>query len=301
SFSPDGKTFTFKLSSFLYIYQEFEFNFETGKLTLKSTKKAPGFDGDHYDQYLTHYKAKDGKDIPILMAHRKGINPDRSRAGLLYGYGGFKIQQHPGYTPLWAFLMKEKDMVVSIALIRGGYERDAVTFLNKDRKYGFVGDKKQFINGGSNGGLLVGATCNLIPEKLGGCIADVGVMDILRFGTFTGGASWESDYGLPQNSKEMFETEMKYSPLENVLPTKKSNKDKVYPPYLINTSDNDDRVSPVHSLKLAATIQANHKKSPNPALLYVAHNSGHSPSNAPKRVDGYVNMVSLINLTLRKQ
>ncbi|KXN65027.1 alpha/beta-hydrolase, partial [Conidiobolus coronatus NRRL 28638] len=319
--SGDGSSLAFNLDSFLHYSQSYRFDFDTNTLTLVNTFTHPNFDASKFVQYRTLYTAKDGTEIPLLIAHKKGIKPDQSHPGFLYGYGGFKSIQKPNYDQFWAYLLQEKNMVLAIALVRGGSERgydwwesatklnkyrsysdyaDAVEFLHKDPKYGFVGKNMQFINGVSNGGLLTAATCNLIPEKLGGCIADVGVQDLLRYDRWTVGDGWKEDYGKPSDSKEQFNALMKISPLENVLPAVNATQTKYYPPYLINTADYDDRVSPVHSLKLAATIQNNHKASPHPALLYVAHHSGHNPSSNTKYLDKCVNAVSLINIALNK-
>jgi prolyl oligopeptidase len=318
-FVDNGSSITFDLDSFLYYSQSYRFDFDTNTLTLVSSFTHPNFEASKFVQYRALYTAKDGTEIPLLIAHKKGIKPDQSHPGFLYGYGGFKSIQKPRYDQFWAYLLQEKNIVLAIALVRGGSERgddwwqsgtklnkyisysdyaDAVEFLNKDPKYGFVGKNMQFINGASNGGLLTAATCNLIPEKLGGCIADVGVQDLLRYDRWTVGDGWKEDYGKPSDSKEQFNALMKISPLENVLPTVNATQTKYYPPYLINTADYDDRVSPVHSLKLAATIQKNHRTSPHPALLYVAHHSGHGPSSHTKYLDKCVNAVSLINIAL---
>ncbi|KXN68748.1 prolyl oligopeptidase [Conidiobolus coronatus NRRL 28638] len=319
-FTNNGNSITFLLTSFLQ-NQFYRYDFDKNSFTIEQKFDHRNFDSSKFVEYRALYTAKDGTEVPILITHRKGIKPDQSHAGFLYGYGGFNTMQSPRYDEFWAYLLQEKDMVIAIALVRGGNERgerwryegiqenkyrsysdyaDAVEFLHSDPKYGFVGKNMQFINGASNGGLLTSATCNLIPEKLGGCIADVGVHDLLRYSQFTVGDGWKDDYGKASDSKDMFNSLMKISPLENVLPPVNGTQTKFYPPYLINTADYDDRVSPLHSLKLAATIQNNHRNSPHPTLLYVAHRSGHSPSSRTKYLDKCVNAVSFINIVLKK-
>ncbi len=213
---------------------------------------------------------------------------DGSAPAILYGYGGFNVSLGPGYSSSrMAWL--EMGGIYAEAILRGGGEygeawHQAGTKTHKQNVFDdFIGcaqfliankytsPRKLAINGGSNGGLLVGATELQRPELFGAVLAQVGVMDMLRFDKFTIGYAWKPDYGSPSDNEEEFRAILKYSPVQNVHPGTH------YPPTFITTADHDDRVFPAHSFKFAATMQAAAEKTAGaaPVLIRVETRAGH--------------------------
>ncbi len=246
------------------------------------------FDPALYETRQVFAPSKDGTKVPLFLTYKKGTPMDGSAPAILYGYGGFNVSLGPGYASsrlAWV----EMGGIYAEAILRGGGEygekwHDAGTKTHKQNVFDdFIGcaeyliankytsPKKLAINGGSNGGLLVGAVELQRPELFGAVLAQVGVMDMLRFDKFTIGYAWKSDYGSPSENKEEFTAIYKYSPVHNV---------KVgvhYPPTLITTADHDDRVFPAHSFKFAAALQAAADKTPGaaPVLIRVETRAGH--------------------------
>jgi prolyl oligopeptidase len=228
--------------------------------------------------------SKDGTKFPVFIAHRKGITLDGSNPTLLYGYGGFNISMTPTYRVMAAAWMKMGGVYV-LAGLRGGGEygadwHDAGTKLKKQNVFDdfiaaaewlmakkYTSPAKLAINGGSNGGLLVGAVLNQRPELFGAAVPEVGVMDMLRYHQFTIGWAWASDYGTADNAEE-FKALLAYSPLHNVK------RGKPYPPVLVMTADHDDRVVPAHSFKYAAVMQNAMQDAANETTLGRAGKSG---------------------------
>ena len=224
------------------------------------------FNADEFETRQAFVTSKDGTKFPIFIAHKKGLKLDGSNPTILYGYGGFNISLTPGYNVTAATWMKMGGVYVSASL-RGGGEyganwHDAGTKLKKQNVFddfiaaaewlianNYTQSSKLAINGGSNGGLLVGAVLNQRPELFGAAVPQVGVMDMLRFHKFTIGWAWVSDYGSADNA-EQFKALYAYSPLHTIRSGKK------YPPVLVTTADHDDRVVPAHSFKYAASLQA---------------------------------------------
>ncbi len=264
------------------------------RLDLKSYNtsvwKAPKlpFSPADFETKLVFAPSKDGTKIPLFVSYKKGVKLDGSAPAILYGYGGFNISLGPGYASSRLAWM-EMGGVYAEAILRGGGEygeawHQAGTKTHKQNVFDdFIGcaeylignkytsAKKLAINGGSNGGLLVGAVELQRPELFGAALAQVGVMDMLRFDKFTIGYAWKSDYGSPSDNEEEFRAILKYSPVQNV---------KVgvhYPPTLITTADHDDRVFPAHSFKFAAELQAAAEKTPGaaPQLIRVETRAGH--------------------------
>ena len=246
------------------------------------------FDPAQYETKLLFATSKDGTRVPLFVTARKGVKLDGTNPTLLYGYGGFNISLGPAYSSTRLAWM-ELGGVYAEAILRGGGEygekwHHAGTKLQKQNvfddfigcaeyliKSGYTSPRKLAINGGSNGGLLVGAVELQRPELFGAVLAQVGVMDMLRFDKFTIGYAWKSDYGSPSDNEEEFKAIRKYSPLHNVHPGTR------YPPTMILTADHDDRVFPAHSFKFAATMQAAAEKTPGaaPVLIRVETRAGH--------------------------
>jgi len=222
--------------------------------------------------------------VPMFVAHKTGIKLDGANPTLLYGYGGFDISLTPGFS-ISRLQWMEMGGVFAVANLRGGGEygdawHRAGTKLHKQnvfddfiaaaeylisRKY--TNSQKIAIQGGSNGGLLVGACMTQRPELYGACLPAVGVMDMLRFQKFTAGRYWVDDYGSSDN-KEEFEALIKYSPYHNLRPGVR------YPATLITTADHDDRVVPGHSFKFAARLQED-QAGPAPVLIRIETKAGH--------------------------
>ena len=222
------------------------------------------FDTTGYETRQVFVRSKDGTQIPLFLTHKKDLRLDGQNPTLLYGYGGFSISLMPGFaTSRLAWL--EMGGVYAQAILRGGGEygeewHQAGMLHNKQNVFDdfiacaewLIAEKitstpKLAINGGSNGGLLVGACLTQRPDLFGACLPDVGVMDMLRFHKFTIGWAWVSDYGSAEDP-EQFKTLYAYSPLHNLKPGTK------YPPTLVTTADHDDRVVPGHSFKFAAAL-----------------------------------------------
>jgi prolyl oligopeptidase len=250
------------------------------------------FDPGAFAQSQVFYPAKDGTRIPMLLAYRKGLKLDTDNPLLLYGYGGFGIPNLPRFNPaLIAWL--EMGGVYAVANIRGGGEygeawhRQAIRTHRQVAFDDFIAGGEWLIAqhytsrprlaifGASNGGLLVGACMTQRPDLYGAVIADVGVMDMLRFEKFGQGAGWEGDFGSPDNPDE-FKALSAYSPLHNVRAGLH------YPATLVITGDHDTRVMPAHSFKFAAALQAA-QAGPAPVLLDVELNSGHGGSQTVYR------------------
>jgi prolyl oligopeptidase len=243
------------------------------------------FNSDNYQSKQIFYTSKDGTQVPMIITHKKGIVLDGTNPTILYGYGGFNISLTPSFSITNAVWM-EQGGVYAVANLRGGGEygkkwHDAGTKLQKQNVFDdFIGAAEYLIakkytssdylaiRGGSNGGLLVGATMTQRPDLIKVALPAVGVLDMLRYHTFTAGAGWAYDYGTAQQSKEMFEYLKGYSPVHNVTPGTK------YPATMVTTGDHDDRVVPAHSFKFAAQLQEK-QGGPAPVLIRIETDAGH--------------------------
>ena len=281
----------------------YQYDIATRKSTVFREPKVPGFDASRYETKQVFYPSKDGTRIPMFLVHRTGLKLDGNNPTLLYGYGGFNVVQSPTFSATRLALL-EQGFVYASANLRGGGEygeawHKAGMKLNKQNVFDdfiaaaewliankYTSTPKLAIQGGSNGGLLVGAVMNQRPELFGVAIPQVGVMDMLRFDKFTIGWNWIADYGSSDNPEE-FKALFAYSPLHNIR------KGVRYPPTLITTADHDDRVVPAHSFKYAATLQE--LASPEtPILIRIETASGHGASNLEKALETTADIYSFI-------
>jgi prolyl oligopeptidase len=253
------------------------------------------FDPAQYATEQVFCTSKDGTRVPMFLTYKRGIEHDGKRPTLLYGYGGFNVSLTPSFSPARLCWM-EMGGIYALANIRGGGEygeewHQAGTKLNKQNVFddfiaaaewlidnGYTSSDELAINGGSNGGLLVGACITQRPELFGAAIPAVGVLDMLRFQKFTIGWAWTSDYGSAEDAEE-FEALVAYSPYHNVSPK------TCYPPTLITTADHDDRVVPAHSFKFAAALQ-HAQGCDNPILIRIDVKAGHGAGKpTSKRIE----------------
>jgi prolyl oligopeptidase len=254
------------------------------------------FDPEQFETRREFVTSKDGTRFPIFIAHKKGLKLDGSNPTLLYGYGGFNVSMTPNYNVTAATWMKMGGVYV-LASIRGGGEygaawHEAGTKLNKQNVFDdfiaaaewLIASKltqpaKLAINGGSNGGLLVGAVVNQRPELFGAAVPQVGVMDMLRFHKFTIGWAWVPDYGSSENAEE-FKALLAYSPLHTI---RSGGEKKPYPAILVTTGDHDDRVVPAHSFKYTAALQAADTGSA-PKLIRIETQAGHGAGKPTSKI-----------------
>lgn len=277
----DTETF-YSYSSFNAPPTIYRYDMKTGKSTVFRESKVD-IDKNNYEVKQVFYNSKDGTKVPMFIVHKKGLKLDGTNPTLLYGYGGFNVNMTPGFS-VSRIVWLEMGGVYAMPNLRGGAEYGVDWWkggsrLNKqnvfddfawaakyliDNKY--TQPSKLAISGGSNGGLLVGATLNQYPELFGAALPAVGVMDMLRFEGFTIGWAWTSDYGTVKDKTD-FEALYKYSPLHNIKKIK-------YPAVLVTTSDHDDRVVPAHSFKYTATLQEA-QQGDKPVLIRIEVNAGH--------------------------
>ncbi len=262
----------------------YSFDPKSGK-SAEYDKPKVDFKSADYVSSQVFYTSKDGTKIPMIITHKKGLKLDGKNPTILYGYGGFNISLTPSFSVSNAVWM-ENGGIYAVANLRGGGEygkkwHDAGTKMQKQNVFDdFIAAAEYLIaekytssdflaiRGGSNGGLLVGATMTQRPDLMKVALPAVGVMDMLRYHTFTSGAGWAFDYGTSADNKEMFEYLKGYSPVSNV-------KSGVhYPATLVTTGDHDDRVVPAHSFKFAAELQEKQTGS-NPVLIRIDINAGH--------------------------
>ncbi len=256
----------------------------SGKSTLYRKSKAE-FKTEEYESKQVFYTSKDGTRIPMLITHKKGLQLNGKNPTILYGYGGFNISLTPGFSISNAVWM-ENGGIFAVPNLRGGGEygkewHDAGTKLQKQNVFDdFIAAAEYLIaekytsshflaiRGGSNGGLLVGAVMTQRPDLAKVALPAVGVLDMLRYHTFTAGAGWAYDYGTAQDSAAMFEYLKGYSPLHTI-------KNGVqYPATMVTTGDHDDRVVPAHSFKFAAELQSKQSGN-NPVLIRIDVKAGH--------------------------
>jgi prolyl oligopeptidase len=265
----------------------YRYDVQSKKTAVFRAPKVPGYNANNFETKRIFYTSKDGTKVPMFLVHKKGLKLDGNNPTLLYAYGGFNVVQSPTFSASRLALL-EQGFVYANANIRGGGEygekwHKAGTKLQKQTVFDdfiaaaewliahkYTSTPKLAIQGGSNGGLLVGAVLNQRPELFGVAIPQVGVMDMLRFDKFTIGWNWIADYGSSANADE-FKALYAYSPLHNIR------KGGAYPATLITTADHDDRVVPAHSFKYAATLQEL-AKTDKPLLIRIDTKSGHGAS-----------------------
>ena len=283
----------YSFTSFTFPATIYKFDMETGKSEVYHSSEID-FKADAYETNQVFYESKDGTKIPMFIVHKKGIRLDGNNPTYLYGYGGFNISLTPGFS-LTRLVLLENGFVLAIPNLRGGGEYGeewhlAGTKMKKQNvfddfiaaaefliKKGYTSSEKLAIAGGSNGGLLVGACMTQRPELFKVAMPAVGVMDMLRYHKFTIGWAWASDYGTSEDSKEMFEYLLGYSPLHNLKAG------TVYPATMVSTADHDDRVVPAHSFKFAATLQEVNKGD-NPVLIRIDSKAGHGGGKPTSKV-----------------
>ena len=263
-------------------------------------KPSIDFDSTKYESKQVFYSSKDGTKVPMIITHKKGIELNGKNPTILYAYGGFNISITPGFSVTSAVWM-EQGGIYAVPNIRGGGEygrkwHNAGIQLKKQNVFDdfiaaaeylidnkFTSSDFLAIRGGSNGGLLVGATMTQRPDLMKVALPAVGVLDMLRYHKFTSGAGWAYDYGTSEDSKEMFEYLKSYSPVHNVNNVN-------HPATLITTGDHDDRVVPAHSFKFAAELQEKDLGA-NPILIRIETNAGHgSGTPVTKTIDQYADI-----------
>ena len=243
------------------------------------------FVSENYESKQVFFTSKDGTKVPMIITHKKGLQLNGKNPTILYGYGGFNVSLTPSFSIANAVWL-EMGGIYAVANMRGGGEygkkwHDAGTKMQKQNVFddfiaageyliaqNYTSSDFLAIRGGSNGGLLVGAVMTQRPDLMKVALPAVGVLDMLRYHTFTAGAGWAYDYGTAEDSKEMFNYLKGYSPVHNVKSGVK------YPATLVTTGDHDDRVVPAHSFKFAAELQEKQTGS-NPVLIRIETNAGH--------------------------
>ncbi|MCB1129684.1 MAG: S9 family peptidase [Verrucomicrobiae bacterium] len=285
----DDKTTFYSFTSFTDPGAIYQYDLASGKSTLWKRPQV-GFDGGAYETKQVFVTSKDGTKVPVFLTHKKGIALDGSHRTLLCGYGGFNISQTPGFS-IGRAVWLERGGILAVANLRGGgeYGREwhlAGTKLRKQNtfddfisagewlvKQGYTSPEKLAIQGGSNGGLLVGACMTQRPDLFGAALPSVGVLDMLRFHKFTIGWAWEKDYGSAENADE-FEALLRYSPYHVLKPGTR------YPATMVCTADHDDRVVPAHSFKFAARLQECQAEDGPPVLIRIETSAGHGAGTA---------------------
>lgn len=259
------------------------------------------FDPSMYESKQVFYQSKDSTKVPMIITYKKGVELNGKNPTILYGYGGFNISLTPSFSISNAVWM-EQGGVYAVPNLRGGGEygkawHKAGTKLEKQNVFDdfiaaaeyliakkYTSSEYLAIRGGSNGGLLVGATMTQRPNLMRVALPAVGVLDMLRYHTFTAGAGWAYDYGTAEDSKEMFDYLKGYSPVHNVKAGTS------YPATLITTGDHDDRVVPAHSFKFAAELQDKYEGK-NPVIIRIETNAGHGAGTpVTKSIDQYADI-----------
>jgi len=284
SAQSDQEELFYTFTSFTYPSTVFRYDIESGKSEMFKQPEV-SFNPDNYTTKQVFYESKDGTKIPMFIVHRKGIERNGNHPTLLYGYGGFNVSLTPSFNTKQISWL-ELGGVYAVANLRGGGEygeswhKQGIKMKKQNVfddfimageyliEEGYTKSDKLAINGGSNGGLLVGAAMTQRPNLAGVAIPQVGVMDMLRYHKFTIGAAWASDYGRADESKEMFEYLYNYSPYHNLEP----NTD--YPATMVTTADHDDRVVPAHSFKFTSRLQE-YQSGEDPVLIRIETRAGH--------------------------
>ena len=274
----------YSFTSYIYPPTIFKYDIASGE---SSVYKQSGvqFDPTQFESKQVFYTSKDGTKVPMILTYKKGIELNGQNPTMLYGYGGFNISLTPSFSTSNIVLM-ENGGVFAVANLRGGGEygekwHSAGTKLNKQNVFDdfiaaaewlienkYTSSEKLAVAGGSNGGLLVGATITQRPDLMKVAFPAVGVLDMLRYHKFTSGAGWTYDYGNSDENEEMFKYLLGYSPVHNCQ------SGTHYPATMVTTADHDDRVVPAHSFKFAAALQEAHQGT-NPVLIRVDVKAGH--------------------------
>ena len=296
----------YAFSSFTYPSSIYSYDLASQASTLYGATEVEGVNPEDYVTEQVFYTSGDGTKVPMFIVRHKDVKPDGTNPVYLYGYGGFNITLNPGFNAnrmLWL----ENGGIYAQANLRGGGEYGEAWHLagTKQQKLNVFNDFSaaaeymidngwttkdlMTIEGGSNGGLLVGATVNMRPDLFKVAIPRVGVMDMMRYHLFTIGWNWASDYGTSEDSEEMAAYLLGYSPVHNI-----SNDGTPYPAILVTTADHDDRVVPAHSFKYAAALQAA-DTGDAPKLIRIDSKAGHGAGKpVAKVVDEYTDIYSFI-------
>ena len=300
----DDKFVFYSFTSFNAPPAIYQYDIATRKSSVFRTVEIPGFNANDYEVKQVFYNSKDGTRVPMFLTYKKGIKLDGNNPTLLYGYGGFNITTNPSFSSLRLALL-EQGVVYASANMRGGGEygekwHEAGTKLKKQNvfddfiaaaeyliKERYTSSAKLAIDGASNGGLLVGAVANQRPDLFRAVHQHAGVMDMLRYHTFTIGWNWAADYGRSDANEAEFKALYAYSPVHNI---KRGTK---YPSILVTTADHDDRVVPAHSFKYAAALQAA-QVGTDPILIRIDTKSGHGASSTTKQLEQTADIYSFI-------
>ena len=299
--NKDDKIGFYTISSFIFPSTVYKYDFETQKSEI-IFKPEVDFDDTQYETKQIFFASKDGTKIPMFIVHKKEIELDGNHPTLLYGYGGFNVSITPSFSAS-RLIWLENNGVVAIATLRGGGEygqdwHEAGMRLNKQNVFDdfiaageylisekYTASSKLTIQGGSNGGLLVGAVTNQRPDLMAVSLPAVGVMDMLRYQHFTIGWNWVTDYGSSEDSTQ-FDNLFGISPIHNITA------DKNYPAVLVTTADHDDRVVPAHSFKYISTLQE-HYKGNNPVMIRIGVDAGHGAGKPiSKTIEEYADLWS---------
>ncbi|TVR13203.1 MAG: S9 family peptidase [Balneolaceae bacterium] len=283
----------YTFTSFTYPSTIFKYDIKNGTSEMYWTPNID-FNPEDYVTEQVFYESIDGTKVPMFITYKKGLEMDGTNPTYLYAYGGFNVSLRPSFSVARLILL-ENGGIYAQPNIRGGgeYGREwhlAGTRLNKQNVFddfiaaaeflvdnNYTSHEKIAISGGSNGGLLVGAVMNQRPDLAAVAFPAVGVLDMLRYHTFTAGAGWAFDYGTSEESEEMFEYLLGYSPVHNVAAG------TVFPSTMITTADHDDRVVPAHSFKFAAELQDKHAGD-NPVLIRIETRAGHGAGRSTESI-----------------
>ena len=300
----EQKEIFYNFTNYITPRSSFKYNVETGKSELYWTPDID-FRSEKFVCEQHFFTSIDGTKVPISIMYKKGIKLNQKNPTILYGYGGFNISLKPSFSVINAVWL-EQGGVYAVANLRGGGEygkewHDAGTKMQKQNVFDDFISAAEFliqnnytssdylaIRGRSNGGLLVGACMTQRPELFKVALPAVGVLDMLRYHTFTSGGGWAYDYGTAEDNKEMFDYLLNYSPVHNV-------KEGIeYPATLVLTGDHDDRVVPAHSFKFAAHLQ-DKQIGNNPTLIRIETNAGHgSGTPISKKIDEAADVIGFV-------